>query len=164
MQISDISRQIHSASFFKAQDHILTKQGSNVVGGQRTEVAEKTESLKTSSAYDLADMTSEDMLGLAKSFYEEGNSQDFLCLAVYSARAALEEHPDLNVSRTWTTPRNENGSFDLLAEIQATPKYSSGSPYLDAENEADREHLLNTLLSLPIQTITIGQSSINIKV
>ena len=132
-------------------------------GTQQTEVVVKTGSVKISSGYDLTNMTSEGMLSLAKSFYEKGNIQDFLSLAVYSARAALEDHPDPYVTRTWTTPRNENGTFNLLAEIQATPKYSTGSSVSDAQNKDDRKHLLNTLLSLPVQTTTIEWSSINIK-
>jgi hypothetical protein len=164
MQISAISQQTYRASFLKTQEQISTERDSNIAKTQQTEVVVKTGSVKISSGYDLTNMTSEDMLGLAKSFHEEGNIQDFLSLAVYSARAALEDHPDKYVARTWTTPRNENGTFNLLAEIQATPKYSTGSPVLDAENEDDRKHLLNTLLSLPVQKTSIEWSSININI
>lgn len=160
MQLSVISQQTQSDPFFKTQNRVSAKQESNAAESQQGTFVAKTKSVNDSSGYDLTNMTSGDMLDLAKSFYREGNSQDFLSLAVYSARAALEDHPDSNVAKTWTTPRNKNGTFDLLAEIQATPKYSTGSSDLDSENEADRKHLLNTLLSLPSQTATIKQSSI----
>ena len=163
MQVSATSQRTFSASFFTTQAQIPFKHDGVAAETQQTEVVAKTESAKIVLGYDLADMTSDDMLGLAKSFYNEGNMRDFLSLAVYSARAALEDHPDPYVTRTWTTPRNKNGTFNLLSEIQATPKYSTGSSVLDAENEDDREHLLKTLLSLPEIIATIEQTSIKIK-
>ncbi|WP_022667222.1 hypothetical protein [Desulfospira joergensenii] len=164
MQTSIFSGQTYRNSIFTLQDQVSTQRANSIGDAQQTEVIVETKSVKITSGYDLTNMTSGDMLGLAKSFYEEGNTQDFLSLTVFSARAALEDHPDAYVTKTWTTPRNKNGTFNLLAEIQATPKYATGSPELDAENKVDREHLLNTLLSLPVQTTIIEQSSINITV
>ena len=80
MHVSAISQQTYSASFFKTHDQASTEQDSNVAETQQIEVVAQTESVKISSGYDLTDMTSKDMLGLAKSFYEEGNTQDCLRL------------------------------------------------------------------------------------
>lgn len=162
MQTSTISQHTYSAPYGNAQGRIQTKQEGTRAETQHIKVTSRTQSVIITSEYDLTNMTSEDMLSLARSFYEEGNKQDFLSMAVYSARAALEDHPDPFVAHTWTTPRNENGTFNVLAEIQATPKYATGSSHFDAENKADREHLLHTLLTLPSRSTTIAQSSMHI--
>lgn len=163
MQSSAISRQTYGGSFFTAPDQgSIPRQANHMADMKKTDVTVEKESVKISTGYDFTQMTSGEMLDLAKSFYEDGNTQDFLSMAVFSARAALEDHPDPYVAKTWTSPRNENGTFNLLAELQATPESSTGSPDLDAENKADREHLLNTLLSLPAQTTTMEHTSIHI--
>lgn len=154
MQIPSHFRQPHSASYFKKNAREPMDQENNTGRAQQIEVTAETTSAKITSGHDLTRMSSADMLGLASSFHEQGNIQDFLSLAVFSARAALEDHPDPYVRQTWTTPRNEDGTFNLLAELQAEPKNRTGSFELDAQNKAEREHLLNTLLSLSAKTIT----------
>ena len=163
MRIPSHSHQPYSASYFKASPRALKDQESDAGKAQQIEVTAETTSVKITSGHDLTRMSSADMLGLASSFHEQGNIQDFLTLAVLSANAALEDHPDPYVRQTWTTPRNEDGTFNLLAELQAEPKNSTGSLELDAENKAAREHLLNTILSLSAKTVTVEQTNINIK-
>lgn len=163
MQISSHFGQPYSASYFEKNARALMDQEDNTDSVQQIEVTAETTSVKITSGHDLTRMSSADMLTLASSFHEQGNIQDFLSLAVFSARAALEDHPDPYVHQTWTTPRNEDGTFNLLAEIQAEPKNRTGSLELDAQNKAEREHLLNTLLSLSAKTITMEHTTINIK-
>jgi len=163
MQIPSHFGQPYRASYFGENARALMDQEDNTESVQQIAVTAETTSVKITSGHDLTRMSSADMLALASSFHEQGNIQDFLSLTVFSARAALEDSPDQYVHQTWTTPRNEDGTFNLLAELQAEPKNKTGSLKLDAQNKADREHLLNTLLSLSAKAITMEHTTINIK-
>lgn len=163
MQVSNVSQQMYSASAYKKQDHAKIQQDKTGTGPQTAEVISSTVSAEIRSGYDLTRMTSQDMLALANSFHKEGNIRDFLTLAVFSARAALEDHPDPAVRHTWVTPRNKDGTFNLLAEIQAPKPYSTGSPEFDKKQQENHQHLLDTLLALPAGITKIERSTIGIK-
>ncbi|WP_320043855.1 hypothetical protein [uncultured Desulfobacter sp.] len=90
MQIPSHFRQPHSASYFKKNAREPMDQENNTGRAQQIEVTAETTSVKITSGHDLTRMSSADMLGLANSFHEQGNIQDFLSLAVFSARAALD--------------------------------------------------------------------------
>jgi hypothetical protein len=163
MQVSNISQQAYGSSVYEKQVLGKVKQDKNTIEPQKTQITARTKSLEISSEYDLTNMTSDEMLGLAASFFDEGNIRDFMTLAAFSARAAFEDHPDPSVKHTWQTPRNNNGTFDLLAEVQAPNTYSTGSSMLDEERQTNYQRLLDTLLSLPVRSAKIEKSSIDIK-
>ena len=163
MQIPSHFGHPYRASYSGENARARMDQEDNTGSVRQIEVTAETTSVKITSGHNLTRMSSADMLALASPFHEQGNIQDFLSLAVFSARAALEDHPDPYVRHTWTTPRNEDGSFNLLAELQAEPEIRTGSFELDAQNKAEREHLLNTLLSLSAKTITMEHTVISIK-
>ena len=163
MLISNISQQPYDASINKKRNEEGTKQDAGAKAAQTARVEAATESVDIRSGYDLTKMTSDDMLALANSLHNEGNNQAFLTLAVLSARAALEDHPDPLVSHTWVTPRNEDGTFNLLAEIMSPIHVSTGSSEHDKEQLGDLQNLLDSLLSLPDNVIKMESTSIDIK-
>jgi len=162
VQISNTSQQPCGTSICKKQDNVNNRRDNPKAAQQAAQVGITRETIEVRAGHDLTQMTSGDMLALASSFHREGNIQDFLTLAVFSAQAALEDHPDELVQHTWQTSRNENGTFNLLAEIQARASNSTGIPEYEDQRQTDRKHLLETLLSIPTSVTKIERTTIDI--
>ncbi len=163
MQVSGSTQQYLGMSAYRRQDNISNNRGTAAAAEQQTAaVSISSEAAEVCMGHDFTHMSSSDMLAMANSLHREGNIQDFLTMAVFSAQAALEDHPDGAVGRSWNTPRNADGTFDLLAEIQSRTPKSLGVPEYEKERQDDQQHLLATLLAMPKSVIKIETSLIDI--